>query len=70
MNCNKYCVICSSLIEYAGMKPTVCGGPLCKMGFEEFGLGFDLAAELREHPQIVDLYLVSSSTLITLICLF
>lgn len=45
------------LIAFVGMKPTVCGGELCKMGFEELSLGFDLGAELRDHPQLVDLYI-------------
>jgi len=55
LTCNRNCLICDKKLEHSGMKPAVCSREVCIMGYEEFGLGFDLGTEIVQQPQVVDL---------------
>mmetsp|Transcript_41802 Transcript_41802/g.81988 ORF Transcript_41802/g.81988 Transcript_41802/m.81988 type:complete len:800 (+) Transcript_41802:33-2432(+) len=52
---NTRCLMCHGAVTWVGMKPSVCASPLCKMSTESFGLAFDLAQELSDAPEVVDL---------------
>ncbi|KAL6068634.1 Poly [ADP-ribose] polymerase 6 [Balamuthia mandrillaris] len=53
--CTAHCVICDKPLDFEGLKPTVCNAALCLYSYESFGLGVDVATELREQPDVVDL---------------
>jgi hypothetical protein len=53
--CTTSCMICDGPLEYGGSKPVVCDKELCVYKYEELGLGADIAAEIRNAPEIVDL---------------
>lgn len=52
---NERCLLCHRDLEWIGMKPSICKRKLCQLGNEGFGLAFDLAQELRDAPEVVDL---------------
>jgi hypothetical protein len=52
---NERCLLCHRDLEWIGMKPSICKRRLCQLGNEGFGLAFDLAQELRDAPEVVDL---------------
>ena len=53
--CNKFCITCSAPVSNPSLKPSICGSDLCQARYEGMGLGFSLAAEVRENPMILDL---------------
>eukprot|EP00698_Gefionella_okellyi_P004895 TRINITY_DN14524_c0_g1_i1.p1 TRINITY_DN14524_c0_g1~~TRINITY_DN14524_c0_g1_i1.p1 ORF type:complete len:609 (-),score=127.86 TRINITY_DN14524_c0_g1_i1:51-1877(-) len=54
-HCNKSCMICHENLEYVGLKPAVCGKPLCTFSHMQFGLGEDVVSALNAHPEVMDL---------------
>ena len=44
----------SSLI---GIRPAICGSPLCVMSYEELGVGIDLQHEIIANPLLIDLFI-------------
>jgi hypothetical protein len=58
--CNKNCMSCGDPLVYVGLKPTVCDKNVCRYGFEDLGAGFDLAGEIAEQPQVLDLLITSA----------
>ena len=54
---NNQCLVCSRPVTVVTLKPTVCSRPVCKLGYEELGLGFDLRSELNWNADVVDLLL-------------
>ncbi len=57
LEANRFCLICTKPMEFEGFKPAVCCRTLCTMAFEDLGLGFNLANEILENPEVTDLYI-------------
>lgn len=55
LNLHMRCLICDEQLSYVGFKPGVCNKDLCGYGYETFGLGIDLAGEITNHPDVLDL---------------
>lgn len=55
LEANRFCLICCKPMEFEGLKPAVCSRNLCTMAFEDLGIGFNLATEIRENPEVADL---------------
>jgi len=55
LNGNKFCMICDRELAFAGLKPTICQQKFCQWRHDQIGLGFSLAAEITNRPDIVDL---------------
>eukprot|EP00698_Gefionella_okellyi_P012841 TRINITY_DN3488_c0_g1_i1.p1 TRINITY_DN3488_c0_g1~~TRINITY_DN3488_c0_g1_i1.p1 ORF type:complete len:698 (+),score=128.31 TRINITY_DN3488_c0_g1_i1:1408-3501(+) len=53
--CNLHCIICDNLLKYGGLKPSICERALCNFSYEQYGLGSDLAAEVRYAPELIDM---------------
>jgi hypothetical protein len=53
--CQLFCRTCAQPIENFGVKPTICTEDICRVRFEEIGVGFDLAAEIATDPDVFDL---------------
>lgn len=53
--CNAHCIICDNPLKYSGLKPSICDRALCNFSYEEYGLGSDLAAEIRYCPELIDM---------------
>jgi len=54
-NCTKTCIICDGPLPFQMIKPAVCDRNLCVHSHEQYGLGADVASELRDNPPVVDL---------------
>jgi hypothetical protein len=57
-NPNGFCVICDRPPLFAGsvlLKPSVCGGELCKFSFQEMGVMADAADSIASSAEIIDL---------------
>lgn len=52
---NERCLLCHGPLSFAGMKPSICKSNLCKLSNEGLGLAFDLAQEIIDAPEVVDL---------------
>lgn len=57
-NCTKTCIICDGELPFQMIKPAVCGKSLCVHSHEQYGLGADVASEVRDSPDVVDLLLL------------
>jgi len=55
LNCTKTCIICDGPLLAQMIKPSVCNKSLCVHSYETYGLGADVASELRESADVVDL---------------
>jgi len=55
LNGNKFCMICDKELAFAGLKPTICSDRFCQWRHDQIGLGFSLAAEVLNRPDICDL---------------
>jgi hypothetical protein len=53
--CTKACIICDKKLEFSMLKPTICDNPLCQFSYDQYGLGADVAAAIKHHPEVVDL---------------
>eukprot|EP00742_Colponemidia_sp_Colp-10_P017001 GILJ01019527.1.p1 GENE.GILJ01019527.1~~GILJ01019527.1.p1 ORF type:complete len:929 (+),score=130.45 GILJ01019527.1:154-2787(+) len=62
--CTNYCVICSTRHEGDSTRLRPCNRELCLFSFEEVGLGCNVLAEIRNHPQLVNLDLTLASAAI------
>jgi len=49
------CLICHRLLDHPGFKPTVCERDSCVTEHEQLGVGVNLAAEIVNSPEVVDL---------------
>eukprot|EP01114_Cavostelium_apophysatum_P019380 TRINITY_DN6231_c0_g1_i1.p1 TRINITY_DN6231_c0_g1~~TRINITY_DN6231_c0_g1_i1.p1 ORF type:complete len:564 (-),score=140.41 TRINITY_DN6231_c0_g1_i1:26-1717(-) len=54
-NCTKNCIICNDPLPFQMIKPAVCDNTLCVHSHEQYGLGADVASEIRDSPDVVDL---------------
>jgi len=54
-NCTKNCIICDSVLPYQMLKPAVCDSALCLYSYDQYGLGADVASEIRNGKEVVDL---------------
>mmetsp|Transcript_5957 Transcript_5957/g.8323 ORF Transcript_5957/g.8323 Transcript_5957/m.8323 type:complete len:599 (+) Transcript_5957:141-1937(+) len=54
-NCTKTCIICDDALPFQMIKPAVCDKQLCTHSHEQYGLGADVASEIRDNPEVVDL---------------
>ena len=52
---NHRCLLCDDPLHLIGLKPACCPKPLCVMGYEEYGLGQNLASELVRAGSVIDL---------------
>eukprot|EP01080_Neovahlkampfia_damariscottae_P008754 gene8754-702_t len=55
INCTQQCIICGEKLPIEGIRPTICQKTLCVFGHENLGLGIDVAYEIQNHSDIVDL---------------
>eukprot|EP00698_Gefionella_okellyi_P025751 TRINITY_DN951_c0_g1_i3.p1 TRINITY_DN951_c0_g1~~TRINITY_DN951_c0_g1_i3.p1 ORF type:complete len:315 (-),score=58.56 TRINITY_DN951_c0_g1_i3:790-1734(-) len=53
--CNQRCIICDQPLQHAGLKPSICDRALCNFSYEQYGLGSDLATEIRYAPELIDM---------------
>jgi poly [ADP-ribose] polymerase 6/8 len=53
-NCTQTCIICDGPLPFEMIKPAVCGKNLCVHSHEQYGLGADVASEIRDNPDVVD----------------
>jgi hypothetical protein len=53
--CTKACVICDKKLDFSMLKPTICDSALCQFSYDQYGLGTDVAAAIKHHPEVVDL---------------
>eukprot|EP01062_Namystynia_karyoxenos_P063109 TRINITY_DN55927_c0_g1_i1.p1 TRINITY_DN55927_c0_g1~~TRINITY_DN55927_c0_g1_i1.p1 ORF type:complete len:801 (+),score=223.01 TRINITY_DN55927_c0_g1_i1:85-2487(+) len=49
-----HCVTCGAPLGYEGVTAAVCDRPTCEFALEQFGLGLDPAAELRENSAVAN----------------
>jgi len=54
---NQTCMICNGPLKYIGWKPSVCDNTMCQTQFNNFGLGFSLAHQVRHEGVIMDMYM-------------
>lgn len=54
-DCTKTCIICDGPLPFQMIKPSVCSNPLCVHSYEQYGLGADVATEIRDSSDVVDL---------------
>jgi hypothetical protein len=54
-SCTKTCIICDGELPYQMIKPSVCSKILCVHSHEQYGLGADIATEIRKSSDVVDL---------------
>lgn len=50
-----YCIVCSTLQKYPGIKPVPCDNPACSFAYEEMGIGGNIVGECHTRPLVVDL---------------
>jgi Poly(ADP-ribose) polymerase catalytic domain len=55
------CMICDDELPYAGLKPTICNKPLCKMGYEQLAIGFNLDSIVLHQGSVLDLLITLCS---------
>jgi len=55
INCTTNCMLCDAPLEFPMLKPSICDKPLCAFGYDQFGVGVDLAAEIQNNSEVVDL---------------
>ena len=55
LTANKYCMICNKKLDFAGLKPSICDKRFCQFRHDEMELGFSLANEILERPNVTDL---------------
>jgi Poly(ADP-ribose) polymerase catalytic domain len=55
LDCTHTCMICDRELPFAMVKPSICDNVLCIHSHEQYGLGADVATEIRESPEVVDL---------------
>ena len=54
-SCTKSCIICDGELPFQMIKPAVCAKNLCVHSHEQYGLGADVASEIRDSGDVVDL---------------
>lgn len=54
---NRTCMICDGDLDYVGWKPSVCTTEKCQFQFNNLGLGFSLAHQIRHEKTTLDLYI-------------
>jgi hypothetical protein len=54
-NGNRFCMICDTPLEFAGLKPSICIDPFCQFRHDSIGLGFSLSSEIMFRTELTDL---------------
>ena len=52
-----HCCICRKKLLFSGIKPSICDNKLCKLGFDEIGIGTSVAQEIHRDPTAADFIL-------------
>lgn len=60
--CNGVCIICDRPLDYVGLRPSLCNRALCNFSYEQYGLGSDLASEVRYNPELIDLLITFAAS--------